>query len=51
MASYPHLLQVGGQVLALGYDGDVVVLTLLLGQQLEPPTHRALDYLTELQYI
>ena len=44
--TYPHLLQVSSKVLALGDDGNIVELSLLLGQQLEPTTHRALDYLT-----
>ena len=46
-SSYPHLLEVGGQVLALGDHRDVVVLALLLGQQLEPALHRTLYNLTE----
>ena len=44
--TYPHLLQVSREVLALGNDGNVVELSLLLGQQLEPAAHRALDDLT-----
>ncbi len=46
-SSYPHLLEVGGQILALGDHRDVVVLALLLGQQLEPALHRTLYNLTE----
>ena len=46
-SSYPHLLEVGGEVLTLGDHGDVVVLALLLGQQLEPALHRALDNLAK----
>ena len=62
-SSHPHLLEVGGEVLTLGDHRDVVVLAFLLrhdhrhdhhhhhhhylGHQLEPPLHRALDYLTE----
>ena len=44
-SSYPHFLEVGGEVLALGDHWDVVVLTLLLGQKLEPTLHRILDNL------
>ena len=44
--THPHLLEVGREVLTLGYHGHVVVLPLLLGQQLEPALHWALDYLT-----
>ena len=46
-SSYPHLLEVGGQILALGDHRDVVVLALLLGQQLEPALHRTLYNLAE----
>ena len=46
--TYPHLLQVSSQVLALGNDGNIVELPLLLGQQLEPPAHGALDDLTKI---
>ena len=35
-SSYPHLLEVGGEVLSLCDHRDVVVLSLPLGQQLEP---------------
>ena len=45
-SSYPHLLEVGGEVLSLGDHRDVVVLALLLGQQLEPALHWTLDNLT-----
>ena len=44
--SYPHFLQVLRYVLPLSRDRNIVVLPLLLGQQLEPPRHRALDNLT-----
>ena len=44
--TYPHLLQVSSEVLALCYDGNIVVLPLLLCQQLEPSAHWALDDLT-----
>ena len=44
--TYPHLLQVSSEVLALSDDGHIVKLPLLLGQQLEPSFDWALDYLT-----
>ena len=44
--SHLHLLQVFCQVLSLSCDRYIVVLPLLLGQQLEPPSHLLLDDLT-----
>ena len=41
-----HFLQIFCNVLSFCSDWYIVVLSLLLGQQLEPPSHRALDNLT-----
>ena len=47
LATHPVLLEVGGEVLALGGHGDVVVLALLLREQLEPAVLRGLDHLRD----
>ncbi len=44
---HPELLEVGSEVLPLCRNGDVVVLALFFGQQLEPPVLRRLDDLRD----